>query len=449
MAASENDVALEVVKQSVRSTDTPQQQYQYIASKLGTPKSDKTDSMSDDYLCLPQASAMQNKPHIITNYANKPHADPSKDNDDTSCAKCSVYEQQITKLSHQNSDSNRQSEDTQDDDLKDWVLPIEENTTMQQAMECIGDKQLTISKLQTTVHDLTRQLNIITQEKASLTAANQKFHEMYTIQKHQFEALQQAYQTLKQRDDAVQKQYAETSTALKQYKRKNNMLQQQIQNEDHSKCHELIKQHYNKCKMFEYKYKDLLKETNPILIQQNKEIVHKYNALLVKYSEVSRKYNDYIEENNTKMNNTDDLVNETLSLKQQIKDLMTQNDTLLDDQKEHETTMHDLRSEISKLKLNSMDTTNYVNWKHKDILMWIMSLDNNRLGQYHDHLLQSLKEEGIEGIHLNEVNETDIKGWGVKNFADKKFLLKKIKQLVNQNKNVNRNYVLNEGAPTA
>eukprot|EP01084_Bolivina_argentea_P067069 122243_1 len=257
--------------------------------------------MSDDYLCLPQASAMQNKPHIITNYANKPHADPSKDNDDTSCAKCSVYEQQITKLSHQNSDSNRQSEDTQDDDLKDWVLPIEENTTMQQAMECIGDKQRTIDKLQTTVHDLTRQLNTITQEKASLTAANQKLNEMYTIQKHQFETLQQAHQTLKQRDDTLQKQYTETSTALKHYKQKNSILQQQIQSQDHSKCHELIKQHYNKCKMFEGKYKDLLKETNPThLIQQNKEMVHKYNALLAKYSEVTRKYNDYIEENHKK-----------------------------------------------------------------------------------------------------------------------------------------------------
>eukprot|EP01083_Nonionella_stella_P119497 357243_1 len=167
------------------------------------------------------------------------------------------------------------------------------------------------------------------------------------------------------------------------------------------------------------------------IIASQKEHISVLNARM---KEQNDHLNDELEQlRQANKSNTDLLVNENLSLKQKIKDLQTQNSRLLDDQKEYETTIHALRSDISKLKLNSMDTSNYMNWKHEDILMWIMSLDNNRLNKYHDHLSQSLKEEGIEGIHLNEVNEMDIKGWGVKNFADKKFLLKKIKELVNQN----------------
>eukprot|EP01083_Nonionella_stella_P039678 107907_1 len=142
-------------------------------------------------------------------------------------------------------------------------------------------------------------------------------------------------------------------------------------------------------------------------------------------------------------------------LKQQIKenkDLQAQNNRLLDEQKEYQTTIHDLRLEISKLKQKSMDTVNYMNWKYEDIVMWIMSLSNNRFNKYHDQLLQSLKEEGIQGVHLDEVNEVDIKGWGVKNFEDKKFLMTKIKELRHQNNkqnnDANHNYN-NEGALTA
>eukprot|EP01083_Nonionella_stella_P119499 357247_1 len=164
---------------------------------------------------------------------------------------------------------------------------------------------------------------------------------------------------------------------------------------------------------------------------------------------------DMSESNANKLKEQNHRLNDELKhLKRQVKELQTQNNRLIDERKEYETTIHALRSEISKLKVKSVDITKYLSWKHEDILMWIMSLDNNRFDGYRDRLSQSLKEEGIEGIHLNEVNEMDIKGWGIKNFADKKFLLKKIKELVHQkskqNNRTNQSYnAFNEGAPTA
>eukprot|EP01084_Bolivina_argentea_P142622 250555_1 len=100
---------------------------------------------------------------------------------------------------------------------------------------------------------------------------------------------------------------------------------------------------------------------------------------------------------------------------------------------------------------NYIDMVKYMNWKYEEIVEWIMSLDNGRFEQYKNILLENLKEEGIEGSDLCDVNEIDLKSWGVKNFKDKKLLLAKLKELTQQNiqNNFKGNNIKDEGAPTA
>ena len=71
-------------------------------------------------------------------------------------------------------------------------------------------------------------------------------------------------------------------------------------------------------------------------------------------------------------------------------------------------------------------------WDSYDILVWILSLDNNRFLQKYERILkQNLMSQNVRGTHLKEVDKMDILGWGIKDFEDKHFLMKQIQQLVN------------------
>eukprot|EP01084_Bolivina_argentea_P059117 107901_1 len=111
-----------------------------------------------------------------------------------------------------------------------------------------------------------------------------------------------------------------------------------------------------------------------------------------------------------------------------------------------------LKNENKELKLKCIDETKYETWSSDEIVSWIISLENNRYSKYEQILRISIAEEELTGEHLIDVNENDIKGWGIKNFGDKKNLCRKIKELVNKNnKNLNNfQQKINEGnAPTA
>ena len=63
-----------------------------------------------------------------------------------------------------------------------------------------------------------------------------------------------------------------------------------------------------------------------------------------------------------------------------------------------------------------------------------MSLENGRLNKYKDVLSKSLQDEGVGGKHLAKINVLHIKGWGINNFDDKEFLMSKIKELIDNNR---------------
>lgn len=116
-----------------------------------------------------------------------------------------------------------------------------------------------------------------------------------------------------------------------------------------------------------------------------------------------------------------------------IESLSMQVNKLMDEQKELEIVNQELQTENKKLRLRCIDIQDYKSWNYEQVLIWIMSINDGEFNKYKEILDISLKEEGVHGCHLEKVNEADIKGWGIKNFDDKKNLMTQIKQLVNNN----------------
>ena len=107
------------------------------------------------------------------------------------------------------------------------------------------------------------------------------------------------------------------------------------------------------------------------------------------------------------------------------------NTELMDEQKELQLRNNDLEQQLKELKLKSIDINNWRDWNYQQIIIWIMSLENGRFKKYEKILSSSLEEEEINGSHLIRVDAVDVKGWGIKNFDDKKDLVKYIQDLVN------------------
>ena len=119
----------------------------------------------------------------------------------------------------------------------------------------------------------------------------------------------------------------------------------------------------------------------------------------------------------------------------------------MEEQKQHELVINELRMENKKLKLKCLDVGNYMKWDVEQIIFWISTLDDGKYVKYLDKLKACLVEEGLSGSDLIEIEETNLKMWGIVNFRDRKDLLKQFKKLTQslpQQQMVNNN----EGALT-
>ena len=90
----------------------------------------------------------------------------------------------------------------------------------------------------------------------------------------------------------------------------------------------------------------------------------------------------------------------------------------------------ELEREVKELRVKLMNEEDFEQWTFIQIVEWITNLDNGRFVAYKDVLSASMEEEEIVGRNLYEVNELDIKSWGIKKFDDKKTLMKHIKALI-------------------
>ena len=117
------------------------------------------------------------------------------------------------------------------------------------------------------------------------------------------------------------------------------------------------------------------------------------------------------------------IVVENLSLTEQVL-------AIKDDEKEREQELQSLREEVKRLRIKQLDESKYLEWSYEQISSWMMSLDNGRLTKYEQTVKANLEDEEVDGSTLGDINETDLKRWGIKKFSDIKYLLKEIQRLV-------------------
>ena len=128
---------------------------------------------------------------------------------------------------------------------------------------------------------------------------------------------------------------------------------------------------------------------------------------------------------------TNELKQENVLLKSQI----NKNNKFINDYKKMEIEINTLKSENNRLKLRELNNMDYTKWNNDDILIWILSLNNNKFEKYKNVLNKNLSLQNIKGIDLQNMNEFDIQGLGITDFSDKKELIQQIKQLIDQKQN--------------
>ena len=97
-----------------------------------------------------------------------------------------------------------------------------------------------------------------------------------------------------------------------------------------------------------------------------------------------------------------------------------------------------MKQKINSLNIKVSNNSNYnqyETWKSKDVLNWILSIEDGLFMQYQEKLKAEILNGCIEGKDLSKINMSDIKDLGVSKFADRKTLESHIKKLTNQYSN--------------
>ena len=97
--------------------------------------------------------------------------------------------------------------------------------------------------------------------------------------------------------------------------------------------------------------------------------------------------------------------------------LLEQNTALLDEEKERQMELEQLREEVKRLQLQSLDESKYMDWTAEEISEWILNLDIDRMSKYEDVIRKNLKEDEADGSLLSEVDGGDLGLWGIGKLA--------------------------------
>eukprot|EP01083_Nonionella_stella_P174272 603653_1 len=115
---------------------------------------------------------------------------------------------------------------------------------------------------------------------------------------------------------------------------------------------------------------------------------------------------------------------------------------LMEEQKEKELEINQLKEENKSLKLKCIDVSAYASWQWEEILQWIMMIEDGRFRKYEKDLAKTLAEEKPKGEEMQYIDGSDVKRWGVTTFGDIKVLCAQIKALVSQRKDDDMNVAI-------
>ena len=88
----------------------------------------------------------------------------------------------------------------------------------------------------------------------------------------------------------------------------------------------------------------------------------------------------------------------------------------------------------------SVDVNNYQKWTMNDIEVYLNGLENGRYSKYVVRMLSAFKNDGITGSNLPELDQGDLRQFGVENFKDRKDLRTHFGKLAAEQEGVSTHY---------
>ena len=136
---------------------------------------------------------------------------------------------------------------------------------------------------------------------------------------------------------------------------------------------------------------------------------------------------------------------------EELNQLRLHNLSMMDEQKEMEMTIKELRKENASLKRSALDRTKWMEWDSEQVFMFIMSsVEDGSLDQYEEVIRAEVFESEYSGEALADITSSEIKDMGIKNIMVRKAVLRAIHELVKGNKHMDTGSVAdNEGLQTA
>merc|ERR1712176_121147 len=123
-----------------------------------------------------------------------------------------------------------------------------------------------------------------------------------------------------------------------------------------------------------------------------------------------------------------------------MQELKEDNNNLMEKQKWYENEMErqsmeimHLQQENKQLRQNEIDENKYELWTWKQVLKWMITVENGMFAQYEKSLAKNLEQGKVKGSDLKFVDRDDLKDWGVIVFGDMKALKRHIDRLCQQN----------------
>eukprot|EP01083_Nonionella_stella_P118356 353303_1 len=119
-------------------------------------------------------------------------------------------------------------------------------------------------------------------------------------------------------------------------------------------------------------------------------------------------------------------------LQQRYRELETQYRELMAVHKELEREHNALQMEYEKVANNNCD---YLLWNTKDVVHWMVHLNESRYAQYYEALISNMEAEGIDGQCLLNIDKNDLHRFGITHFQHKHEIHKHIQELI-ENHNI-------------
>ena len=124
---------------------------------------------------------------------------------------------------------------------------------------------------------------------------------------------------------------------------------------------------------------------------------------------------------------------------------------LFNEKKEMETKIKDLELANEKLKLNEKNAKSYLDhskwreWSTENVYKFIINIFNDdRLDKYKNSIYNEIFESQYKGIHLKELDMSELKQMGIQNIGIRRDVFRAIKQLT-QNNNFNNDVTIGHG----